>query len=145
NRSVMPITANRFNDQMHYRWRRIIDFLKLHYMLSKRPEPYWRAHCDDTTIPQSLRDDLALWACRGPVASDFDSAIELFPAASYQYVIYGMGFKPDFSQQAYLYHQQDEAAKIVERNRRLTQQMLQTLPPHRQYIEQWLATSTRNL
>ncbi|TQV69903.1 tryptophan 7-halogenase [Exilibacterium tricleocarpae] len=140
---VMPITAKRFNAQMEYRWRRIIDFLKLHYMLSQRPEPYWRAHRREETIPESLREDLALWAHRGPTREDFDSAVELFPAASYQYVIYGMGFKPDFTRQTYLYRRQQEAEKIIQRNRQLTEQMLQTLPPHREYIEQWLATANK--
>ncbi len=138
---IMNITARRFNQQMQYRWRRIIDFLKLHYMLSKRPEPYWRAHCEPDSIPDSLKEDLAVWGSRGPIASDFDSAIELFPAASYQYVIYGMGFKPDFSRQAYLYREQDQAERIINRNKKLTEQMLQSLPPHRAYIEQWLATT----
>jgi tryptophan halogenase len=142
--AIMAITARRFNQQMQYRWRRIIDFLKLHYMLSKRPEPYWRAHCDEKTIPESLKEDLAIWASRGPVASDFDSAIELFPAASYQYVIYGMGFKPDFSRQAYLYREQEQADRIISRNKKLTDQMLQTLPPHRAYIEQWLSTTHKS-
>ncbi|MFQ3198112.1 MAG: tryptophan halogenase [Paraglaciecola sp.] len=139
--AVMPIIANRFNQQMDYRWQRIIDFLKLHYMLTKRPEPYWQAHCEPSSIPKSLQDDLALWHFRGPLSSDFDSAVELFPAASYQYVLYGMGFKPDFSHQAYLYDQQVQAEKIIQRNQQLTQQMLQALPPHREYIERWLHTA----
>ncbi len=36
NREVMDIVAARFNDVTHYRWGRIIDFLKLHYVLTKR-------------------------------------------------------------------------------------------------------------
>jgi tryptophan halogenase len=140
-KSLMPITAKRFNQQMDYRWQRIIDFLKLHYMLTKRPEPYWQAHCVPSSIPQSLQDDLALWRFRGPLTSDFDGAVELFPAASYQYVLYGMGFKPDFSRQAYLYDQQLQADKIIQRNQQLTQQMLQSLPSHREFIERWLHTA----
>ena len=136
---LMSITARRFNEQMNYRWRRIIDFLKLHYMLSQRPEPYWRAHCDEASIPDSLKEDLAMWAWRGPVSADFDSAIELFPAASYQYVLYGMGFKPNFTRQSYLYRDGQQAEGIMQSNRRLTEQMLNTLPTHREYIEQWLA------
>ena len=110
-------------------------------MLTKRPEPYWQAHCDKTTIPQSLKDDLALWQYRGPTTDDFTSAMELFPAASYQYVLYGMEFKPDFSRQHYLFTQQQQAEQIIKRNTQLKQQMLQTLPAHRNYIETWLATS----
>jgi flavin-dependent dehydrogenase len=138
NEAVMGIVARRFNEQMRYRWRRIIDFLKLHYMLTQRPEPYWQAHRNPDSIPQSLLDDLEMWRYRGPISSDFDAVIELFPAASYQYVLYGMGFKPDFSAQPHLYQQSAQAQQIIEQNRRLTTQMLQSLPTHREYIEHWL-------
>ncbi|MEO0367986.1 MAG: tryptophan halogenase family protein [Pseudomonadota bacterium] len=141
NSSVLPVTEKRFNNQMHYRWQRIIDFLKLHYMLTQRSEPYWQAHKNQDYFPQSLKDDLAVWGYRGPVSADFDSAIELFPAASYQYVLYGMGFKPDFDQQQHLYGHQNQAQRIMQQNRQLTEQMLQTLPPHRQYIKEWLASA----
>jgi hypothetical protein len=137
----MPTVAKRFNQQMRYRWSRIIDFLKLHYMLTKRPEPYWQAHTNPKNIPESLQEDLAIWSYRGPTSGDFESAIELFPAASYQYVIYGMGFKPDFSQQAHLYQEKQQAEMIIQRNQKITEQMLQTLPMHREYIEKWLASA----
>ena len=137
--SVMPIVAKRFNQKMTYRWQRIVDFLKLHYMLTQRQEPYWRENCEASGIPDSLQEDLAIWQYRGPVTKDFDASIELFPAASYQYVIYGMGFKPDFSAQEYLYKHQTQADKIITRNHQLTEQLLKTLPPHRTFIEQWLA------
>lgn len=140
-RDLMPVIEKRFNQQMHYRWQRIIDFLKLHYMLTKRPEPYWQAHVDKTHIPESLQEDLAVWESRGPTRADFDSAIELFPAASYQYVLYGMGFRPDFSHQAYLYREQNQAERIIQQNQQITQQMLRTLPSHREYIQKWLAST----
>lgn len=140
-KALLPITEKRFNNQMHYRWKRILDFLKLHYMLTKRTEPYWKKHVDKSTIPESLLEDLAVWGYRGPINSDFDAAIELFPAASYQYVLYGMGFKPDFSRQSYLYKHKEQAEKIIGRNQQLTQQMLQTLPPHREYIDRWLSST----
>ena len=141
NKDVMRITAKRFNQQMDYRWGRIIDFLKLHYMLTKRTEPYWQAHTEETSIPDSLKEDLEIWGHRGPINTDFDSAIELFPAASYQYVMYGMCFKPDFNSQAYLYKEQQQATRILQQNQTITAQLLRTLPPHRQYIQQWLANS----
>lgn len=141
NTAIMPTIAKRFNQQMEYKWGRIIDFLKLHYMLTKRPEPYWQAHTDPSTIPDSLKEDLAVWGYRGPTHADFESAIELFPAASYQYVMYGMGFKPDFNQHSHLYNQQQQAELIKQRNVQLTQQMLQRLPGHRDFIKQWLAAS----
>ncbi|MCW9016217.1 MAG: tryptophan 7-halogenase, partial [Kangiellaceae bacterium] len=42
NRAVMKITSKRYNDLFLYRWDRIIDFLKLHYILSQREDSdYW--------------------------------------------------------------------------------------------------------
>lgn len=141
NNILMKTVAKRFNQQMEYKWSRIIDFLKLHYMLTKRPEPYWQAHTDPASIPDSLKEDFEIWGYRGPIHSDFSSAIELFPAASYQYVLYGMGFKPDFTQHAHLYNQKQQADLIINKNRQLTQQMLNHLPPHREFIKKWLAAS----
>ena len=140
-RDVMTIVAKRFNEQMTYRWQRIIDFLKLHYTLTQRSEPYWQEHTRDATVPDSLKEDLAIWGYRGPTRGDFDSAIELFPAASYQYVLYGMEFKPEFGAQRHLYRDQQRADNIVQQNRQLTEQMLRSLPPHRDYIERWLEKS----
>lgn len=141
-RSTMAIMEKRFNHAMSYRWRRIIDFLKLHYMLNERPEPYWEAHRDPVTIPDSLQEDLAVWSTRGPQTADFDSALELFPAASYQYVLYGMGFQPDFSKQSWLYNQQRLAQQVFSRNQQLTKQFLDSLPSHRDLINRWLTQTT---
>ena len=46
NRAVMPVIARRFNETFTYRWQRIIEFLKLHYVLSRRDEPFWLANRD---------------------------------------------------------------------------------------------------
>ena len=91
-REVMDVHAGRFNDLFRYRWDRIIDFLKLHYVLSRREDPYWRDHRDPATIPARLRDLLRIWRHQPPSASDFPAMDEIFPHASYQYVLYGMGF-----------------------------------------------------
>jgi tryptophan 7-halogenase len=91
-RDVMPIHAARFNALFRYRWDRIVEFLKLHYVLSRRDEPYWRAHRDPASIPQRLADLLAIWGHQPPSRADLPQIDEVFPAASYQYVLYGMGF-----------------------------------------------------
>ncbi len=91
-RGVMDIHARRFNDLFRYRWDRIVEFLKLHYVLSRREEPYWRAHRDPASIPPRLADLLRLWEHQPPSRADLPATDEVFPAASYQYVLYGMGF-----------------------------------------------------
>ncbi|WP_137166623.1 tryptophan halogenase family protein [Salinimonas lutimaris] len=134
----LPIISQRFNQQMQYRWQRIIDFLKLHYIFNQRSEPYWVANRDPATIPESLKEDLAIWQYRGPQITDFSAAIELFPAASYQYVLYGMGFSPDFSLQSHLYTQQALADSVIKQNQLIREQKLANLPNHRDYLTQWL-------
>lgn len=91
-RAVMDIHAARFNDLFRYRWDRIVDFLKLHYILSQRDEPYWRAQRAPETIPARLAEQLTLWRDQPPSTWDFPHVDEIFSAASQQYVLYGMGF-----------------------------------------------------
>ena len=69
-RDAMPLLARRFDALFRYRWDRIVDFLKLHYVPSVRDTPYWRAHRDPATIPARLRDLLALWRTQPPGAAD---------------------------------------------------------------------------
>jgi hypothetical protein len=94
NREAMQIVAGRFNRLFRYRWDRIIDFLKLHYLLSRRNEPYWRAQRDSATVPESLAELLGLWQHQVPGPSDLAQRDEIFSSASYQYVLYGMGYRP---------------------------------------------------
>ena len=91
-RAAMDIHASRFNALFRYRWDRIVEFLKLHYVLSKRTEPYWLAQRDPATIPDQLAENLMLWRDQPPSAWDFPQIDEVFAAASQQYVLYGMGF-----------------------------------------------------
>jgi tryptophan halogenase len=96
NREVMDIVSARFNEVNHYRWGRIIDFLKLHYVLTRRPEKFWQDNTDPAGIPERLRHLLQLWKYQPPWFFDeFDRLEEVFPAASYQYVLYGMGFRSE--------------------------------------------------
>lgn len=93
NSHLMAITSRRFNQAMTYRWERIIDFLKLHYVLSHRTDSeYW---CDNRlphTIPERLLELMDVWKYQQPSRYDFPQIEEIFPAPSYLYVLNGMGF-----------------------------------------------------
>ncbi len=130
-RSVMDITAKRFNETFLYRWDRIVDFLKLHYILTQRTERFWSDNRETETIPESLQELMALWRYRSPGNHDFTSNNEVFPAASYQYVLYGMGFKTDSSwiQQTVL--DQQFAQQQFKLNAQAVEQALATLPKNR--------------
>jgi hypothetical protein len=54
-RQEMAIAARRFNEAFTYRWERVIDFLKLHYVLSERNDSlYWQDNRD--TVPGRLAE-----------------------------------------------------------------------------------------
>jgi 2-polyprenyl-6-methoxyphenol hydroxylase-like FAD-dependent oxidoreductase len=132
-RETMDIVARRFNAEFSYRWERVIEFLKLHYVLSQRDDSdFWRAHRDQASIPQRLQELLQLWRHRAPARTDFASTSEVFPAASYQYILYGMGFQgsatPRGSDHAELAEQYfHEAASLAAR-------MLPALPDNRSLL-----------
>ncbi|MRW93904.1 tryptophan 7-halogenase [Duganella sp. FT80W] len=131
-RAAMDIVAKRFNEAFTYRWERVIDFLKLHYVLSRRRDtPYWR---DNTAeVPARLAELLTLWQHRAPSRSDFYRIEEVFPWASYQYILYGMGFRSDFSR-APRPHEAGAADAYFREAASLTQKMLGGLPDNRTLI-----------
>ena len=133
-RDVMDIAAKRFNETFSYRWQRIIDFLKLHYVLTKRTEPFWRDNCEQSSIPASLQELMQLWKYQPPGDCDFTSNKEVFPAASYQYVLYGMGFKPDRSFVAHRLREKRKAAEQFNKNKEIIRQTTSALPRHRELI-----------
>ncbi|NKJ44761.1 tryptophan halogenase family protein [Novosphingobium sp. SG720] len=125
-RGAMDFVARRFNTMTRYRWDRIIEFLKLHYILSEREDTaFWRDNRDPATIPQDLQDQLALWRDNPPGEHDFASAHEMFPAASYQYVLYGMGFRtrPRAGQLAQRDAAEDAFTRTAAMKRKLTGMM----------------------
>lgn len=135
-RAAMDIVAQRFNDTFSYRWERVIDFLKLHYALTRRRDTaYWRDHAAAEHIPQRLRDLLTLWRHRPPSRRDFDRVEELFPSASYQYVLYGMGFRPEPGASTQPPQSADVADGFFREAAALTRRMLPALPSNRDLVE----------
>ena len=137
NREIMGIVSRRFNEKFRYRWARIIDFLKLHYVLSRRDDSdYWRDNRSRASIPDRLLESIELWRYRPPGPSDFPHIDEIFSAASHQYVLYGMA--PEFARgparttQA----QAARARELHDDNVRKANQYLAGLPPNRRLLEQ---------
>lgn len=128
-------SAQRFNDRFAYRWERIVDFLKLHYILSKRTEPYWRDHRDMASWPERLAVLLERWRHGPPSRDDFPQNQEIFPAASYAYVLYGMGAETAFPPTL---RRQDDPA-LARRHyddiTTMTRRFLAGLPTNRQLLD----------
>jgi tryptophan 7-halogenase len=130
------LSAPRFNELMTTRYENIVAFLKLHYCLSRRPEPFWRDNADPGTIPARLRNLLAQWRYRPPSRFDFTLDVESFAFFNYQYILYGMGFETDLSQAREDFSAMAEADRLFARIRTFGERAAHELPSHRALVEQ---------
>jgi glycine/D-amino acid oxidase-like deaminating enzyme len=135
-RDAMDIVARRFNDFFGYRWERVIDFLKLHYVLSQREtSDFWRDNRAAASVPARLRELLELWRFQPPSRYDLHRVEEVFPSASYQYVLYGMRFRPEpegFSRRT---DDADRADEYFREAAQLTRRFLGALPSNRDLLD----------
>jgi len=135
-RELMDVVARRFNERFHYRWERIVEFLKLHYLLSRRDDTeFWIDNRRKDTAPRRLLELLELWRYRAPSRRDFHEIEEIFPAASYQYVLYGMGFQPEALACAGGFDDQARAEGLVRESAVLARKYLAGLPSNRALID----------
>jgi flavin-dependent dehydrogenase len=134
-RDLLPAASRRFNRRFGQHWEMIIDFLKLHYVLSQRGGAYWDDHRSEMSIPQSLADRLALWRHRPPWHQDAVASDDMFPPASFQYILYGMGFSTQVPPNPIEDARPGKPSRpIIEEVARLTGRLQQTLPGHRELL-----------
>ncbi|MBE1301307.1 MAG: tryptophan 7-halogenase [Alteromonadaceae bacterium] len=135
NSDLMPIIAKRFNDKFLDRWQQIIDFLKLHYVLTQRTDSdYWQDHKNLDNVSDGLKEKLTLWQTRTPYTFDSTATEELFPSASYQYVYYGMEGQTRIKFNRKLHSEMQQAQAIFKENAGKTQKMLSALNTNRELL-----------
>lgn len=93
-RETLAAASRLYNRTMPARFAAIVEFLKLHYAISKRRDSaYWRDNSDPGSWPDGLKDKLAQWRHRPPSRFDFVLDLESFLPANWQYILYGHGFE----------------------------------------------------
>jgi tryptophan halogenase len=69
-----PELARRFDRHMNQLYDEIRDFIFLHFYLNNRTDqPYWEAVRQEVEVPDSLRENLALWRHALPAPEDLQS------------------------------------------------------------------------
>jgi len=94
-----------------------------------------RDHRRAESIPERLRELLLSWRHQPPSRYALHRVEEVFPSATYQYVLYGMGFRPEpegFSRRA---DDPDRADQYFREAAQLTRRMLGALPSNRDLLE----------
>jgi len=128
-------SARQFNANMLKRYERTLDFIKLHYCISKRRDSaFWIENVDPATTPDSLHELLDRWRYRPPNELDIDPNIDIFDATSWQYVLYGMGWKTDLSSRAHSFRLMSEAKAAFAEVQRQAEFAVRNLPTNRDLV-----------
>ena len=114
----------------------MVDFLKLHYVLSERNEPYWLAQRHESRTPPSLSTLLEIWKYQSPSRLDLIENEEIFPSASYQYVLYGMGYNTALPAIALSDADLSKAKAIRSKMTQMKQAYLHALPNNRALLDE---------
>jgi tryptophan halogenase len=137
--------ARLFNRAMRDRYDRVIDFIKMHYCLTRRTDTaFWRDNADPASWTDYLRDHIPLWRHRPPSRHDLPTAQESFPLQSYLYVLYGMGFRTDLSARKAEFPHFDLARQEFARIRAITDAVVAALPDHRTLLDEVYASGYRD-
>ena len=142
NRTHMSQLASRFNSRFSTRWQRVIEFLKLHYVLSERDDtPYWQDISNLNTAPERLQNLLKLWQFQPPSRFDFIENEEVFSSSSYQYVLYGMGFNTQAVSAQNTFNDPRAGDYYYQQNREKIAQCLNGLPSNRALLNHLLSNN----
>lgn len=134
-RGAMDVLARQFNETFQHHWNRIIEFLKLHYVLTQRTEAFWRDNVTPASIPVSLQERLELWRVHPPGTQDFSHAREVFSWPSYQYILHGMHFRTRYAELPHVAREASDARRLLARAAQQRQEVLQKMPPHRELLK----------
>ena len=134
----MEVISGRFNREFASRWSQIIDFLKLHYVLSKRDDSaYWQENREGSSIPDSLKENLVVWANRPPWYHD-DLRRDDVPCRKLSIRTCGMGFEsqPAFMATRSGEQQREMAQRLFAETQKKAGKYGQFLPPNRFLMNQ---------
>ncbi len=130
-------TARLFNNAMAERYRGAVDFIKLHYCISRRTDnDFWIDNCARESIPDSLAALLEMWRERAPDPFDFPTVHDSFESFNYQYILYGMGYPTNVKVNRGAYPYAEQAAREFQRIRETSRRAAAGMPDHRALLSE---------
>lgn len=131
----MKLVEKQFNKRIKLSWESVIDFVKLHYYLSRRDDnQFWQDNRKAETTPDSLLERLALWKTQLPNPLDFYSGYEIFKLENYLYVLYGMEFDTDIAQLSHRYPEEERAKQLFKAIDKSANSLVNALPTNRDLV-----------
>jgi tryptophan halogenase len=141
----MEVAAEQFNAAMCGRYANVVDFIKVHYSLSKRRDSdFWIDNCRPESIPDSLQARLERWRNRAPDFVDIDYGHDTFLDENWRQVIYGMGFETDLTERQGSLRYPQAARDGFSRIGGQIDKAMNHLPLHRDLIEEICAATGKH-
>ncbi len=139
-RAAIEGAARNFNRQVPARFDAIVEFLKLHYAVSRRADTaYWRDNTNPASWPEGLRDKIAQWRCRLPSRFDFVVDHETFLPPSWAYILHGLGFQTEAGDRALTASARlaADAMAAFGKVQQASAQAVEALPDHRALLDHY--------
>lgn len=90
-----PGLARAYNALLTAAHDEVVDFVNLHYAASpRRDTPFWRDAADPARRTDRVAHLLELWEARPPVAADFPNALQAFNHRNWEFILHGLGWRP---------------------------------------------------
>jgi tryptophan 6-halogenase len=140
---------NSFNVEIETMFDDSRDFLQAHYFTAtRRDTPFWAANGNELKLSDSMQEKIELYKAGLPVCmpftdeasyyTNFETEFRNFWTNSSYYCIFsGMGFQPDRPMSKLLYQPEacQEADRAFAKIKRETQELVDTLPSHYEYLK----------
>jgi tryptophan halogenase len=133
-RDFNPLLAERYNRESVFEYERIRDFLILHYNATERDDtPFWD-YCRTMSIPDSLRETIALFRCDGRY---FRNGEDFFALPSWVQVMLGQGIVPQSYHPIVDDMPEEKLVEYVEGMRTTLANAVAAMPTHQEWIARY--------
>jgi len=134
----MEVLSEKFNAIMHDRFTEILNFINIHYCMTKRDDSeFWRAVQQKEHILPAVQEQLDFWKIKPPSRGDFRDQFTLFSYQNHELILYGMDFARDHFMQKY--GPDLPPSQVPDFISKRLQTMSPKLPPHELWLQQNLA------
>jgi tryptophan halogenase len=130
------VVIDRYNAQVKFEIEKIRDFLILHYCATERTDSEFWNYCRTMSIPDSLRDNIALFKNSGRFFRDAD---EMFAVTSWVQVMLGQRIEPTGYHPLVDRMPEADIRQFVGNVKNVIASCVSAMPPHEAFIARYCA------
>jgi tryptophan halogenase len=134
------VLQNTYNAQMDFEYRKIRDFIILHYCVTRRDDSEFWNHVRTMEVPESLRAYMDLFSANGQF---FREGTELFGLTSWVQVMIGQGILPKSYHPAVDWVKDADMLTLVEHVEKVIESNVAMMPKHEDFIARHCAAPAK--